>query len=351
VTTNSSFAGAGAVELVPALLHEYGAVTRDAIARYLPRAAPQRYLYNLLADYPERGGKMMRSTLCLAAARAFGARIEEALPCAVAIELMHNAILIHDDIEDGSLKRRGLPTLHLTHGVPLAINAGDSLSLLSLRPLIDNRRILGPRLAAAVLEQTMTMARETAEGQAMELGWRRENLLNLDDADYLTLVLKKTCWLATIYPASAGALIGTRGRANLEPFIRFGFFLGAAFQIQDDLLNLESEPEYGKERDGDLWEGKRTLVLIRLLSVCSPEEKERIATILRLAREARTEDQIRWIRQLMSHYACLEYAREFARGLAGAAWHEYSPLFSGLADSRDKRFIEALVTWVFERTH
>ena len=87
---------------------------------------------------------------------------------------MHNAMLIHDDIEDGSTQRRGGPTLHVRHGVPLAINAGDSLTLMSMQPLIDNRHSIGPRLAARILEETMTMARATAEGQAMELGWRRE---------------------------------------------------------------------------------------------------------------------------------------------------------------------------------
>jgi geranylgeranyl diphosphate synthase type II len=325
-------------------------MTRDAIAQQLPRAAPERYLYNLLADYPKRGGKMMRSSLCIAAARAFGGRLEEALPCAVAIELLHNAMLIHDDIEDGSLERRGRPTLHRTHGVPLAINAGDSLTLLGLKPLIDNRRALGPRLTALILEETMTMARETAEGQALELGWRRENVLHLDDTDYLSMVFKKTCWLAAVYPTRVGALIGTRGRIDLEPLMRFGFFTGAAFQIQDDLLNLESDLAYGKERDGDVWEGKRTLMLIRLFNVAATEQKHRIAAILAQTRDHRTPEQVRWIRALMDEYGCLDYAREFARGLAGAALHEYAETFATLPDSRDKRFIEKLVTWVFERT-
>ena len=95
------------------------------------------------------------------------------------------------------------------------------------------------------------MAWESAEGQAMELGWRRDNASDLTDADYLVMVLKKTCWLATIHPCRVGALIGSRGRADLEPFIRFGFFLGAAFQIQDDLLNLVADDRYGKEINGD----------------------------------------------------------------------------------------------------
>lgn len=332
------------------MLREYGAITRSALMKYLPEQTPQRYLYNLLADYPMRGGKMMRPSLCIATARAFGAELEEALCSAVSLELLHNALLIHDDIEDGSLERRGSPALHVKHGVPLAINAGDTLSLMALQPLIENRSTIGPRLAARILEETVNMARETSEGQAMELGWRHENVTELDDADYLVMVLKKTCWLGFIYPGRVGAMIGQRDELDLEPFIRFGFFVGAAFQIHDDVLNLVADQRYGKERDGDLWEGKRTLMLIRLLSVADSSERHTLVHALAQPREARTAEQVRWMRDLMDKYDCIEYARRISHGLAGAALHEFSLIFGSLPDSRDKRFIEGLVTWVFERT-
>jgi geranylgeranyl diphosphate synthase type II len=336
--------------LVAEVLREYGAITRASLKQYLPEKEPQRYLYDLLADYPHRGGKMMRPSLCIATARAFGASLDEALRTAVAIELLHNALLIHDDIEDGSEERRGHPTLHRLHGVPLALHAGDALTLMSLRPLIENRQALGPRLTMRIFEETERMARESAEGQALDLGWRQENMTNLSDADYLEMVLKKTCWLGTIYPSRVGALIGSRDSLDLDPFIRFGFFVGAAFQIQDDILNLVAEPAYGKERDGDLWEGKRTLMLIRLLSEATPDEREQIVRMLALPREERTHPQVRWLRELMDVYGCIEYAQAIAHGLAGAALHEYSRLYAGLPSSRDNRFIEGFVTWVFERT-
>lgn len=337
-------------ELIPTVLEEYGAITRTALMEYLPEQSPNRYLYNLVADYPMRGGKMMRPSLCIATARAFGADREEAVRSAVALELLHNALLIHDDIQDGSLERRGSPALHVKHGVPLAINAGDTLSLMALRPLIENRSTLGPRLTARILEETVNMARETAEGQAMELGWRHENVTDLDDSDYLVMVLKKTCWLGFIYPGRIGAMIGQHGELDLEPFIRLGFFLGTAFQIHDDVLNLVADQRYGKERDGDLWEGKRTLMLIRLLSVATSSERRTLVQALQQDRTARTAEQVKWMRNLMDQYDCIEYARRISHGLAGAALHEFSLIFAGLPDSRDKRFIQGLVTWVLERT-
>jgi geranylgeranyl diphosphate synthase type II len=332
------------------MLREYAGITRSALGRYLPSREPRRYLYDLVADYPRRGGKGLRPSLCLATARAFGARTEEALRAAVAIELFHNALLVHDDIQDESEERRGSPALHLLHGVPLALNAGDSLVLLSLRPLMENRVRLGPRLTLRIIEETERMARESAEGQALELGWRRDNVVGLSDADYLEMVLKKTCWLGFIYPVQVGALIGTRDAgADLESFLRFGFFLGAAFQIRDDVLNLIGDRRYGKELAGDLWEGKRSLMIIHLLRTAAPEERERLVAFLGRPRAERDAAGVRWLRGLIDRYGSLDYAQELAAGLAGAALHEYSLAYGHLPESREKRFFEGLVTWVLDR--
>ncbi|HVO25451.1 MAG TPA: polyprenyl synthetase family protein [Candidatus Margulisiibacteriota bacterium] len=336
--------------LVPAVLKEYGDLTRVALCDYLRPREPQRHLYGLVADYPRRGGRMLRPSLCIATARAFGAAAEDAVRTAVALELLHNAFLVHDDVEDDSDERRGRPTLHALHGVPVAVNVGDALTLLGLRALIDNRQALGPSLTLRILEEAERMARESIEGQAMELGWRRDNAINLSEADYLDMVLKKTCWYTTIFPSRVGALIGTRDERNLDRFIRFGFFLGAAFQIQDDLLNLAGDPlRYGKELDGDIWEGKRTLMLIHLLRAATPDERARIAEFLAQPRRQRQAADVMSIRERMDTYGCLEHAQQVAHALAGAARHEFSLAYDGLPDSRDKRFIQELVTWVLER--
>lgn len=339
-----------APERVQTTLADYGARVREAVRSTLP-AARRPYLDDLVRDYPLRGGKMMRSCLCLATARAFGAAFEDALPTAVAIELLHNAMLIHDDIEDGSDERRGHPALHRLHGVPLALNAGDTLSLLSLRPLRDNQARLGPLVAFRLLEETERMAWESAEGQALELGWRHDNRMDVSDADYLTMILKKTCWLATIFPVRAGALIGTRGAADVEAFFRFGFFLGAAFQIQDDILNLAGDARYGKEIGGDLWEGKRTLMLIHAWRRASRSERARLSRLLARPRESRTVADIAWLRELIDRADAIEYARHTAHGLAGAALREFDVLFAGVPDSPDRAFIGGLVTWVLQRVH
>jgi geranylgeranyl diphosphate synthase type II len=336
--------------LVRSVLEEYAALVQPALRKRLRTPEPGNDLYELASDYPRRGGRVLRASLCIASARVFGASVEDAMNSAVALELMHNAFLVHDDVEDGSEERRGAPALHVLHGVPIAVNVGDALAVLSLQPLIDNRETLGPRLALRILEEAALMARESVEGQALELAWRRDNTLDLAADDYLRMILKKTCWYTTIYPCRVGALIGTRDGVPLDRFVRFAFFLGAAFQIQDDLLNLVGDhTRYGKELAGDIQEGKRTLVLIRLLDVASPAERVELGRVLGLERHARTPDDVGWIRARMSHYGCIEYGRQVAHGLAGAAQHEFQIAYGDLPDSRDKRFLESLTTWVLER--
>ena len=115
---------------------------------YSPDHRASGTLFELILDYPSRGGKAVRPTLSVATCLGLGGRIEAILPTAATLELYHNAFLIHDDIEDESLLRRGRPALHVDHGIPVAINVGDAMLSLSLQPLLDNveRVGLGPAL-------------------------------------------------------------------------------------------------------------------------------------------------------------------------------------------------------------
>lgn len=321
-----------------------------AMARYLPDREPRRWLYDLVATYPSRIGKGIRSSLCVAACRAFGGSTEEAMPSAAAIELLHNAFLVHDDVEDGSLSRRGLPTLHLQHGLALAINAGDGLAVVGLTPLRDNLRVLGSDMSQRVLDEFQLLLHRTIEGQAIELGWRSENVVDLTPTDYLNMVLLKTCSYSTIFPLRIGALIGSWGCADLGALTRFGFHLGAAFQIRDDLLNLQGRTErYGKEILGDLYEGKRTLMIIHLLSVVDDREQQWLNAFLSAGRSDRSDEQVRTAFEMMKDHGSIEFAREFSKGVSAAARETFDLAFDGLSPSDDLRFIQELISYMLDR--
>lgn len=332
------------------MLERYKAVTMDRLMALVPDKEPRRYLYDLVPLYPQRSGKGLRPGLCIATCRAFGGSVRSVLMSAVAIELFHNAFLVHDDVEDGSLNRRGLPTLASEFGLPIAVNVGDAMNVLSIRPLMENLQQLGPTLTWRVFSEIEHMVHESVEGQAMELGWVRDNVCDLSDDDYLRMTLKKTCWYTCIHPCRIGALIGSAGAADLDRFNRFGYFMGAAFQIQDDLLNLAGdEAKYGKEIGGDIWEGKRTLILIHTLNHCNTREKKRLQRFLATPRMDRSPEDVLWVYELMGKYKSMEYARASARQLAGAGLKEFIVAYSDLPDSEDKRFIANIVLYMVER--
>lgn len=330
-------------------LATYGAATRAQLDRRLSSPSPAPFLDELIADYPGRGGKMLRPAICIANARAFGGSLEAAVGCAAAIEILHNGLLIHDDIQDGSELRRGRPTLHAVHGAALAINAGDAMMFMALRSLVEALRPMGSSVAAQVVDITSTMARETAEGQALELGWRDRNITELEDPDYFRMALKKTAWMGMIWPAQLGLIIGSGGRADPSSVVRFGYFLGVAFQIEDDLRNLSVDPGYGKEMNGDLFEAKRTLMLIHARRQSSSQERARLDAFLARPREARDPQDVLWLAELMHRLGSIDHARSVAAGMAGAAAHEFGLAYGELPPSADRRFLAGLVHWVFER--
>ena len=299
----------------------------------LPEGSPGPWLYDLLRRYPSRPGKGLRPTLFLATCEAFGGSAASAMGVAVAIELLHNAFLVHDDIVDGSLQRRGSPTLHEDVGLGLALNAGDALGALAQRQLRLSIDDLSGSVAAQVLEEFETMLMRTAEGQATELGWCRDNVDDVGPEDYLDLIMHKTCWYTTIHPLRVGALIGAAAAPNgptpdLDAMIRFGFLLGASFQIRDDILNLTGDDRYGKEIGGDLLEGKRTLMLIHLRQNARGADSGVVSDFLARDRERRSVDDTHRIRALMEQYGSISFAQEFADGVATQAITAFETAFA-----------------------
>lgn len=331
-------------------LEGYGEMARRAALSYLAGDGVSQYLAAPAAEYLERGGKGLRPALCLATCVAFGGDVEDALPSAAAIELLHTAFLVHDDVEDDSQLRRGEPTLHRRYGRALAINAGDGLAVLALGALRDNEQRLDRRLAARIWSEFDFMARQTVDGQARELGWQRDGRTDLTPDDYLDLIIKKTCWYTTLLPLRVGALIGARKAIDLEPMLRFGFFLGAAFQIRDDILNLTGSQEvYGKELLGDLREGKRTLMLIHLLAAASPDDRDRIARYLALDPSERSGVVTSDIMAMMQSHGSVAFADEFARGIARSAFVAFEEAFAGVPDSPARRFVGDLIPYMVDR--
>ena len=269
----------------PALLTAYLAEVKELvlveIEHQLSEATDTAGLYELMMDYPLRGGKGLRPALAVAACRGLGGTLDAIAPTAAILELYHNAFLIHDDVEDESLDRRGEPTLHREHGIPIAVNVGDAMLCLSLKPLLDNTGRIGLGPALDVLDVIATMTQRSVEGQATELRWVRDNVWELSTDDYIEMVIAKTGWYSFIAPLQVGAIAAQAPESVLADLDGFGRDLAVAFQITDDLLNLdESADDYGKELAGDLWEGKRTLPLLHAIHAASTDDRNDALEIL-----------------------------------------------------------------------
>lgn len=313
-------------------------------------------LYDLIKDYPFREGKGLRPAICFAACRAAGGRTEQALLSATALELFHNAFLVHDDVEDSSEFRRGKVTMLRAQGVPIAINVGDATNVLALEPLLGNTTSIGVRKALLVFREVERMARESVEGQAIELDWIAKNRFRLTDNDYVRMAYKKTCWYTVIAPLRIGVICGSSPGTlapledELEALIELGFLAGVAFQIHDDLLNLEADENvYGKETSGDLWEGKRTIMLMHFIRSASDAYRERALHILAIPRSRKHRKDILWLLQAMIDTGSLAYGREMAIDYCERALQVNAKGLPFLLDNDDRRFLSEMLRYVIDR--
>ncbi len=345
--------------LVASTLADARAVVQAEVARLVARRRQTGYgpLYDLLADYPLREGKGLRPAICLASARAVGGRTDQALLSATALELLHNGFLVHDDIEDGSRFRRGRPTLFESHGVPIAINVGDATNVMSVAVLLENVAAIGVRKALLVLREFERMATESVEGQAIELDWISSHQFDLTDRDYVRMAYKKTCWYTVIAPLRIGVICGSPPGPDapladeLTPLIELGFHAGIAFQVTDDLLNLVAdESEYGKESAGDLWEGKRTVILLHFVRTVSAATRARALRLLRTPRGEKDAAEIGWLADALVEAGSLDHGRAVARDYSERALELEATALAGSDDNDDRHFLREMLNYVIDRT-
>jgi geranylgeranyl diphosphate synthase type I len=277
-------------------------------------SALDRYLYGILDEFINRGGKRTRPAMAMLACAAAGEDPRKALASGCAIEVFHAAALIHDDIMDGSVLRRGRPCAHIMHGSSLAINAGDyALGLVCT--IVVRDEYLDDTTKLAVLNVIGEMSERTVEGQALDVGWVRDDVFDLTPNDYLHMALGKTGYYSGIAPLKVGAIIGGATEAEIEALAGFGKNCSIAFQIQDDLLNILGDVDtMGKDFLTDVLESKRTLMVIHCLTEANPQDRERLTHLLGLQNDKSLEEATEVVK-LLKRYGSVEYAQMMASDL------------------------------------
>lgn len=323
----------------------------EEILKLVPKRQPGPELYDLMVDYVTREGKGLRPTLVIATCMALGGRAEEAVRAAAALEMFHNGFLVHDDIADESTHRRGKPTLHESHGVGLAVNAGDAMNLFAVDLVLSNLPELGLARTLGLIHEILHMCRETVEGQAVELGWIRRNFVPLRDADYSRMSTKKTGWYTCISPCRLGAVCaGETAPERLDRFNEAFRLIGIAFQIQDDVLNLIGDTAlYGKEALGDLLEGKRTVMMIHLFRTADRSVRDRMSEINGLPRTAKTFDMALEMLDAMKRYGSIDHAIALADKLAREGVRRFERDLAFVPESSAKAVLRQVAYYVTTR--
>jgi len=261
-------------------------------------------LYEPLKYILSGGGKRIRPMILILSCEAFGGKFDDALDAAIAIEILHNFTLVHDDIMDKADTRRGRYTIHKKWDVDIAILAGDELVGLAYKSLLKTKSDRIGDIANAFTEGII----EVCEGQSFDKEFELRKDVKL--SEYIMMIGKKTSKLLETC-AVIGTLIGNGTEEHLSTMRMFAENIGLAFQIQDDLLDIiADEKKFGKKIGGDLREGKKTFLLLKALEVVKDgNNREKLDSVI-INKGVKTEEDIKDIKKIYEDYGIINFAQK-----------------------------------------
>ncbi len=303
-------------------------------------AEPANYLMNM-------GGNRHRPVLMLTLIEALGGDRARFLPFSVIPEMIHNATLVHDDIEDNSLMRRDKEAVHVKFGLPLANNLGDFMYYFPIEAVLEKNHLPPEKEIEIVRIYRKNMLRATV-GQSFDLAWSegRVNAFEISESEYLRMVELKSGALLRMAAEMAGAL----SNANQETIAILGracMATGVAFQIIDDIENLKPSGIASKKGGigEDITGGKITVMVIHALKVANDADKERLLAILK--EHTKDSTKINEAIAIMDKYGSFAYSRALTEQIADDAWDE---LDKALPPSIAKERIRTMVRILLHRT-
>lgn len=229
--------------------------------------APIRYLMEL-------EGKRFRPCLLLLAKNLFSDELHSALPQAMGLEFFHTFTLIHDDIMDNAPLRRGMPTVHEKWNANTAILSGDVMFVEAFEQISACETIY----IQQVLKVFNKMARQVCEGQQLDMNFESREEVSI--AEYLHMIELKTAVLLGC-ALQIGAVLGNATQDQALHLYHFGRYMGIAFQLKDDLLDVYGSPDvFGKQVGGDILANKKTFLLLKALEVANTDLLEELQFLL-----------------------------------------------------------------------
>jgi len=270
------------------------------------RGGKPQVLYDAARHLPMGGGKRLRPCISMLAGEAVSVDSKKVIPFAIAIELIHNFTLVHDDIMDKSHLRRNLPTVHIKFGEPTAIMAGD---LLFARAFESIHNIKDDFSVFKKLDYGLVKCvEEICEGQQLDMEFEKRETVT--EKEYVEMIMKKTAFLF-MFASEGGAIAGGGTREEIDALKEYGKYLGLAFQIWDDYLDISSREEtLGKDIGNDIRNGKKTLIAVHTLNNVTGGDKKLLEKIF--GNKDASEEDVSKVFGLFKKMKSIDYARKTA---------------------------------------
>ena len=302
-------------------------------------------LYMAARHLIDAGGKRLRPFLLLRSCSLVGGEQKDVVPLAVAIELLHNFTLIHDDVMDNDDFRRNVPTVHKLWGIPIAIASGDLLFAKVYESVIkwaeDGKQSY--ERVMAIIDRLNRATISICEGQVLDVSY--VSIIDVKEEDYFNMIGGKTAALLRS-SAEIGALAGGGNEEEVHLLGEFAYNAGLAFQLVDDYLGATAnEKVLGKPVGSDLREGKKTLIIVHALSHASPEERRRILEAL--GNKRISPEDLREVNEILRSLGSLSYTMNRAREYVVKAKRS----LEGLSECDAKRDLVELVDFIISRRY
>ncbi len=283
----------------------------EEMKKFIPRDSLENF-YGAMWYHLESGGKRIRPGLAILTGKALGVEKEKIMPFAVACELLHNWLLIHDDIEDGDKYRRGKPAVWVKYGLANGINVGDGMAHYALKAILETKnKGVEEKIVFELLERFVDTAIKTAEGQAMEFNLREKD--EVSEEEYMAMVRGKTAYYLTI-PMVGAAIIAKAEKNVLEKITKYGEYIGPAFQIRDDIIDI-TEGKGREDIGNDIKEGKRSILIIYALQSCGEKDKKTLLDILNKPRDETSREDVKKVIEIFEKTKAVEKAQKKAENL------------------------------------
>lgn len=285
------------------------------------------------------GGKRIRPILTMLTAKMYGYNGEKAIRLAAAVEFIHMATLLHDDVVDGSTMRRFLPTANVVWGSKASILVGDFLFSQSFKLIVSTKSL-------SALEVLSNASAIIAEGEVSQLA-QLERKHSVSEEDYLKIINAKTAELFGASCSSGAIIAGKESDSNT--LREFGLRLGNIFQIADDALDYFSDSKkVGKNVGDDFYEGKITLPLIFLLDKASSDENSKLDEMF--SSDNRSESDFMYVQELMQQYDIKDNIKTYLGQLRYKAEGALLSL-DDIVDNQSKKYLQELVGFAISRSY